>query len=157
MSVEATLWILLPVCVAAGTAILVYLIMSARLEVAVGKEREQAAEARTMVEFHQKTLDDKLKATEETVRRKAFEDFLNDIRVEERHYVKAGANARRTLMLQQRLFFRNIPLSNWMEHEVASGDAGESSRSPESAFFESLALGSDRRASESHRLTTAAP
>jgi hypothetical protein len=50
-----------------------------------------------------------------------MDDFLADMRVEERHYIREHNvlfARRRSLVMQERMYFRNIPLSNWVEHEV---------------------------------------
>ena len=54
------LWILLPVLVAAGTAILVYFLMEARAEVAIAKERENLAAAKAQLAAHETGLEDKI-------------------------------------------------------------------------------------------------
>jgi len=118
---EALLWICLPVLVAGGTALLIMYVMQARLEVAVAKEREAVSEARIMLESHKKTMEETVKAVEESTRRKALDEFLADVRTEERHYVRENKMLfmnRKSLVLQERIFFRNIPLSNWVEHEM---------------------------------------
>ena len=41
--------------------------------------------------------------------------------MEERHYFrenKSLAARKKSMVLQERLYFRNIPLSNWVEHEM---------------------------------------
>jgi hypothetical protein len=53
--------------------------------------------------------------------RKALDDFLADIRVEERRYVRQHKILfahRKSLVLQERIFFRNVPISSWVEHEI---------------------------------------
>ncbi len=115
------LWILLPVLVAAGTAILVYFLMEARAEVSIAKERENLAAAKALLAAHETGLEDKIKAAEETAHRKAFDQFLMDFRVEERHYMRESKSHfinRKSMIMQERLYFRNIPLSNWVEHEM---------------------------------------
>ena len=65
-------------------------------------------------------MEERLKAVEESAKRQALDEFLQDIRVEERHYVrnrKLLFMNQKSLVLQERIFFRNIPLSNWVEHE----------------------------------------
>jgi hypothetical protein len=65
-------------------------------------------------------MEERLKAADESARRQALDEFLRDIRVEERHYVrnrKVLFMNQQSLVLQERMFFRNIPLSNWVEHE----------------------------------------
>jgi hypothetical protein len=118
---EALLWICLPVLVAGGSALLAFYIMQARLEVAVAKEREAVSEARILLESHKKAMEESLKAVEEHTKRKALDEFLADVRTEERHYVRENKMLfmnRKSLVLQERIFFRNIPLSNWVEHEM---------------------------------------
>jgi hypothetical protein len=118
---EVLLWICLPVLVAGGSALLALYIMQARLEVAVAKEREAVSEARILLESHKKTMEETVRAVEETTRRKALDEFLADVRTEERHYLRENKMLfmnRKSLVLQERIFFRNIPLSNWVEHEM---------------------------------------
>ena len=46
---------------------------------------------------------------------------MQDIRVEERSYVRESktlSTSKKSMIMQERLFFRNIPLSNWIEHEM---------------------------------------
>src|SRR3989442_15680721 len=118
---EALLWICLPVLVAAGSALLAFYIMQEWLDAAVAKEREAVSEARILLESHMKAMTETIKATEEQTRRKALDEFLADVRTEERHYVRENKTLfmhRKCLVLQERIFFRNIPLSNWVEHEM---------------------------------------
>jgi hypothetical protein len=118
---DALLWIMLPVLVAGGAGLLTFYVMQARLEVALAHEREALSEARIMLSTHHRTMQETIRATEEAVRRQAMDDFLADVRVEERHYVREHRQLflnRKSVVLQERLFFRNIPLSNWVEHEV---------------------------------------
>src|ERR1700716_949213 len=122
------LWILLPVLVAAGTAILVYFLMEARAEVSIAKERENLAAAKALLAAHETGLEDKIKAAEENAHRKAFDQFLMDFRVEERHYMRESKSHflnRKSMVMQERLYFRNIPLSNWVEHEMPLEDGAE--------------------------------
>jgi len=117
----ALLWIMLPVLVAGGAALLTFYVMQSRLEVALAHEREALSEARIMLSTHHRTMRETIRATEEAVRRQAMDDFLADVRIEERHYVREHRLLflnRKSVVLQERLFFRNIPLSNWVEHEI---------------------------------------
>src|SRR6266852_2159567 len=121
MELDAMLWVLLPVFVAAGSALLSFYIMQARMEVALAKEREQLSEARAIINTHKSTLEERSKAIEEETKRRALDDFMQDFRVEERHYVRENrslAAQRKSMVMRERLFFRNIPLSNWVEHEL---------------------------------------
>ena len=129
MQIDALLWVLLPLFIAAGSALLSYYIMQARMDVAIAREREVLAETRAEVRTQKNTMEERVKATEQEARRRALDDFMQDFRVEERHYFrenKSLAARRKSMVLQERLYFRNIPLSNWVEHEMTveeeSGD-----------------------------------
>ncbi len=125
---ESLLWLLLPLFVAAGSSLLSFYIMQARMEVAIARERETLAEARAAISCHKEILEEKVKAAEESSHRKAFDNFLQDFRVEERHYVRENKSLflqRKSMILQERLFFRNIPLSNWVEHEMVVEEGGD--------------------------------
>ena len=121
MQIDALLWSLLPVFIAAGSALLSFYIMQARMEVAISKEREVLAEARAEIRTQKNTMEERVKATEQEARRRALDEFMQDFRVEERHYFrenKSIAARKKSMVMQERLYFRNIPLSNWVEHEM---------------------------------------
>src|SRR6476646_6056116 len=131
MQMEAFLWLFLPLFVAGGSALLSYFVMQARMDVALAKERESLAEARAMISSHKVTLDERVKATEEACKRQALDDFMHDIRVEERSYVRETKSlnaSKKTMVMQERIFFRNIPLSNWIEREMLLEDGLDTSR-----------------------------
>ncbi len=118
---DAMIWMMLPMFTAAGSALLSFYIMQARLEVAISKEREALIEARARLLGMEREVDVRVKAVEEETRRRSFDDFLADFRVEERHYMRESKSLflkKKSMVLQERLFFRNIPLSNWVEHEL---------------------------------------
>jgi len=111
---DAILWIFVPILVASGSAILSYFIMQSRLEVAV-------AETNAKLRALENGVPDKIRAAEESAQRRAFDQFLTDFRVEERRYLRQSGSQvmnRKSVVLQERLYFRNIPLSNWVEHEM---------------------------------------
>ena len=121
MHMDAFLWMFLPVFVAGGSALLSFYIMQAKMEVALAKERESLAEARATITSQKVTLEERIKATEEATKRHALDDFMQEFRVEERSYAresKSLTSSKRSMVMQERLFFRNIPLSNWIEHEM---------------------------------------
>jgi hypothetical protein len=147
MHIDAFVWMLLPLFVAAGSALLSYFVMHSRMEVALSKERESLAEARATIRSQQLTMEERVKATEEQVRRHALDEFMQDFRVEERSYVResSSANAQRKLMvMQERLFFRNIPLSNWIEHEMVVEESQRQLPEARSSAFNSLGATEDR-------------
>ncbi len=138
MHMDAFLWMFLPVFVAGGSALLSFYIMQARMEVALAKERESLAEARATISSQKITMEERIKATEEATKRHALDEFMQDFRIEERSYVRESKSlnaARKTMVMQERLFFRNIPLSNWIEHEMIVEEGRDLDQLPmESAF-----------------------
>jgi len=144
---DAMLWMFLPLFTAAGSALLSFYIMQARLEVALAKEREALVEARSDLRNAEKETEARLKATEEETRRRSMDDFLGDFRVEERHYMRESKSLflnKKSMVLQERLFFRNIPLSNWVEHELTveeGGDVGTLAKA--ASIFTARALGTE--------------
>lgn len=143
----AMLWILLPLFVAAGSALLAFYIMQAKLEVAVSHERESLAEARAVIKNQEKLIEEKVISAEETTRRKALDEFLGDFRVEERHYMRENKSMflnRKALVLQERLYFRNIPLSNWVEHEMVVEEGNDlKNLASQCSIFSTRSLSSD--------------
>ena len=143
MQMEAFLWLFLPVFVAGGSALLSYYVMQARMEVALAKERESLAEARAMISAHKVTLDERVKATEEACKRQALDDFMHDIRVDERSYVRESKSlngSKKTMVMQERVFFRNIPLCNWIEREMLIEDGLETRQLTAESLFTPTAL-----------------
>jgi hypothetical protein len=142
---EPLIWILLPAFVAAGSALLSFYVMQARLEVAIAKERESIAQVRASLESQEKVTEEKLKATEATVKKDALNEFLGDFRVEERHYLRETKTLfmnKKAMVLQERLFFRNIPLSNWVEHEMTVEEGGDLAQLAKAcSVFSTKALG----------------
>src|ERR1700685_42350 len=121
MQIDALLWVLRPVFIAAGSALLSFYMMQARMEVAISKEREVLAEARAEIRTQKTTMEERVKATEQEARRRALDEFMQDFRVEERHYFRENKSVtarQKSMILQERLYFRNIPLSSWVEHEM---------------------------------------
>ncbi len=160
MHLEALLWLFLPMFVAGGSALLSYYVMQARMEVALAKERETLAEARATIVSHKITLEERVKATEESSKRKALDDFMQDIRIEERSYVreaKSLGGSRKTMVMQERLFFRNIPLSNWIEHEMLVEDGRDLHQLSQESVFASAALPPTGAAPSPVSLTAGAP
>ena len=76
-------------------------------------------------------MEERIKATEEATKRQAMDDFMQDFRVDERSYVretKSLSACRKTMVMQERIFFRNIPLSNWIEREMVLEEGLDTSR-----------------------------
>jgi hypothetical protein len=107
--------------VAVGSGLLAFYIMQSRMDVALARERETMAQARGTLEAEKNSLEQALRGAKESARREALDEFLADVHVEQRHYVKDNKllfQNRKALVLQERIYFRNIPLSNWIENEI---------------------------------------
>jgi hypothetical protein len=126
---EAALWVILPGFVAVASALLAWFIMQSRMEVKLAEQRETLAELKGQLKAEKEamvgTLQTAVRAAEETAKRQAFDNFLGELKVEQRHYTRENRmlmNSRKSLVLQERMYFRNIPLSDWIEHEVQLDD-----------------------------------
>jgi hypothetical protein len=142
---EAFLWMFLPVFVAGGSSLLSFYIMQARMEVALAKERESLAEARATITSQKVTMEERIKATEEATKRLAMDEFMHDFRVEERSYAresKSLSSSKKSMVMQERLFFRNIPLSNWIEHEMIVEEGTDLDQLPKESVFATSTIAS---------------
>src|SRR5580658_8144719 len=138
MQMDAFLWMFLPVFVAGGSALLSFYIMQAKLEVALSKERESLAEARATITSQKITMEERIKATEEATKRRALDEFMAEFRTEERSYVRESRSlsaSKKSMVMQERLFFRNIPLSNWIEHEMIVEEGRDLDQLPKESVF----------------------
>lgn len=132
---EGLLWILLPGFVAVASGLLAWFVMQSRMEVALAREREMLAAERGAIEAERAALEAQLgtaiHAAEESAKRAAFDNFLGDLRVEQRHYTRENRmllQNRKSLVIQERMYFRNIPLSDWIEHEIMVDDGADVTR-----------------------------
>jgi hypothetical protein len=130
---DALLWILLPGFSGVASAVLAWFVMQSRMEVKLAEERERLssqreglAERRGELKAEkaglESTLQTAMRAADESARRQALDNFLGDLRVERRHYARESRRLtqnRKRLVLQERMYFRHIPLSGWIEHEIA--------------------------------------
>jgi len=132
---EALLWVFLPGFVALASGLLAWFVMQSRMEVKLAEQRADLAEARGALDAEksavQASLHMAVRAAEETAKRQAFDTFLSELSVEQRHYTRENRmllQNRRTLVLQERMYFRNIPLSDWIEHEITLDDNSDVDR-----------------------------
>jgi hypothetical protein len=126
---EALIWILLPGFAAVGTGLLAWFVMQSRMDVALAQQRERLAESRGALEAERNAVRDSVAiavhAAEERAQRQALDNFLSELKVEQRHYTRENRlllHNRRSVVLQERMCFRNLPLSDWIEHEIPLDD-----------------------------------
>ena len=132
---EALIWILLPGFTAVASGLLAWFIMQSRMEVALALQRERMAETRGALDAEKSalgaSLDTALRAAEAVAKQEALEHFMDELRVEQRHYTRENRTLtknRKTLVLQERMYFRTIPLSDWVEHEVTVDEGADVGR-----------------------------
>ncbi len=132
---EALLFILLPGFVAVAAGMLAWFVTQSRMEVKLAEQRECLAETRGALSAEKAalagSLETALRAAEERARRQAFDNFLSEITVEQRHYTRENrllTHSRKSLVLQERMYFCNIPLSDWIEHEIVVEDGADVDR-----------------------------
>jgi hypothetical protein len=102
----------LPTLVALGVAYLVWLLMEARIRVLTAQYQTAVAKAEN----------------DGGSRRPALDDLLAELRTERRRFVRRVAGPRgneTTLITQERLYLRNIPLTSWMEEDLVLGNGEE--------------------------------
>jgi len=77
---------------------------------------------------------ERLRVAEEAAKRKALDQFLSELHAEERAYVRQrdlGANRKRSVVVEERLYFRNLPISNWTEQELTFYTSSDAPNRPE--------------------------
>jgi hypothetical protein len=112
LGAELVFWIVLPVLVAVGTAYVVWLLMHARIQVLTA--HYQSAVAKVESDY--------------SSRRPSAEDLLAELRIERRRFLRRTTGAKgneTTLISQERLYLRNLPLTSWMQEEVPLGTGEE--------------------------------
>ena len=132
---EALIWILLPGFTAVASGLLAWFIMQSRMEVALALQREHLAETRGALGAEKSalasSLETALRAAEAEAKCEALDNFMSELRVEQRHYTRENRllmHNRKSLVLQERMYFRNIPLSDWIEHEITLDEGADVSR-----------------------------
>lgn len=124
-------WMAWSAICAVGTGILVFFIMQSRMEVLLSKQREELAAARAQLSAQQDALKLTIDATKEITRRESLDEFIKEIRTEERHYVREQKMlfvTRKCMVRQERIFFRNIPLTNWIEQELPFEEGADANK-----------------------------
>jgi hypothetical protein len=126
---EAVLVIGLPVLSAVASIILAWFVMQSRMEVKLAEARERIAAEKGAIQAEREAMEAQLqtamRAAQERAHREALDAFLGEMKVEQRHYTRENrrlAQPRKSLVLQERMYFRNIPLSDWIEHEIVVND-----------------------------------
>jgi hypothetical protein len=115
------LWILVPGFTASCAALLICFMMSCRIDEAIALERSALKELQSALIAQRQRLESAIVDARAEAKRAAFDEFLNDFRVEQHQYMRKSRvffMHRQTLVVRERILFRNLPLSNWVEHTV---------------------------------------
>jgi hypothetical protein len=115
------LWVSMTALVAAGSGTLVCFMMRCRMDEAIAHERSALGELRSALMVQRQTFERAISDAKAEAKRVAFDDFLNDFRVEQKYYVRKSKLLflnKETLVLRERILFRNLPLSDWVEHAI---------------------------------------
>jgi len=110
---ELVLWLFLPVMVAVGTAYLVWVVMQARIRVLAANYDAALAKVES----------------ECAARRPGVEELLSELRFERNRFLRRTPGPRgsyeATVITQERIYFRDIPLTGWIQDELPLGDGEE--------------------------------
>ncbi len=106
--VPVYVWAAMQVLVAVGSALLAAILTRAHMAVHLARQQQALAEARALLGTQHRAMEERIKATEEAARRQALDDFLADVRVEERQV--------QPLVIAERVCFRSVPLTPWIAH-----------------------------------------
>jgi hypothetical protein len=113
INTDLILWLLLPVVVSMGTAYLVWTVMQARIRV---------------ISAHYDATITKVES-ECAARRPGVEELLSELRFERNRFLRRvpGPNGsyQATVITQERIYFRDIPLTGWIQDELPLGDGEE--------------------------------
>ena len=66
------------------------------------------------------------------------------------------AASKRTMVMQERLFFRNIPLSTWIEHEMVVEEGNDLDQLPKESVFGTSTIATSTNAAPSLATSSAA-
>jgi hypothetical protein len=131
-------WISLAIVVSAIVAVPALIGMRTRMTAALERERQAYADALAAHERERRAVEDRFRAAEERARREALDEFIRELRVEERSRTRQSNSmfsARRVIVHGERLCFRDQPLSNWVEQEVMVEEGMENVPKPQPVFL----------------------
>jgi hypothetical protein len=112
LAAELVFWIVLPALVAVGAAYLVWLLMQARIQVLTAHYQTAVAKVETDC----------------AVRRPDLDRLLAELHTERRRFLRrtpGPEGIETTIITQERLYLRNIPLTAWMQEELPLGTGEE--------------------------------
>lgn len=131
-------WVSLAIIASAIVAVPALIGMRARMAASLESQRQAHADSLAAIEREKQLVQDRIRVAEERARREAFDEFVRDLRVEERSRVRQSNSmfsARQVIVHEERLCFRDQPLSNWIEQEITLDDSTEHAPKPQPVFL----------------------
>jgi hypothetical protein len=119
------LWILALGLTAGGAALLIGFMMRCRINEAISAEQTAILQVIGALEIHKRTFERAIRDARIEAKRRAFDEFLEEIHVEQRQYLRQSKRLfqnRKILVIEERILFRNLPLSKWVEHQITLED-----------------------------------
>jgi hypothetical protein len=105
----------------AGVGAIAWYLGRVRQQARLALRHEAEAEHNTHLRLQERVAEERVRAAEQAARRKAMDEFLSDIHAEERAYPRRrelGGSRTRSVVVEERLYFRNLPVSNWSQQEL---------------------------------------
>ncbi|MBV8906577.1 MAG: hypothetical protein JOZ22_23295 [Acidobacteriia bacterium] len=129
---EFIFWLALPGLVAFGSAALVWMMMQARMQLLTAKFQAALAQ----------------REKEAAENRPGVEELLAELRFERRRFVRkitGPQGIENSVLTLERLYFRQIPLTGWMQEEIQLGQGEELSE--QTSMMQQLSAGSESNGS----------
>jgi len=107
------LWFLVPAMAAVGTAFLLWILMQMRIRLLAANYAAALAKVER----------------DACARRPGVEELLSELRFERNRFLRRAPGPRgsyeATVITQERIYFRDIPLTGWIQEELPLGDGDE--------------------------------
>ncbi len=138
LDMDVLSWLSVAVLALAVVAVPALLGIRAQMTAALEKERRARDEALAALEREKHEADARIRVARESGRREALDEFVRQLRVEQRSHVREANSmfsARRILVCEERLCFGDQPLSTWIEQQVTVEEGMGDVPRPESVFL----------------------
>lgn len=104
-----------------GLGTLAWYLGRVQMEVRWARRREADADRAARLRVERRVAEERMHAATEAAKRQALDEFLSDLHAEERAWLRQqelGPARRRAVVVEERLCFRNLPVSNWSQQEL---------------------------------------
>jgi hypothetical protein len=104
-----------------GLGTLAWYLGRIQTEVRWARRREAEAGRTARLRIEKQIAEGQSMVADQAARRQALDEFLSELHAEEHAYLRqrsTGAGQKRSVVVEERLYFRNLPISNWTEQEL---------------------------------------